>query len=929
MKRLIVIVIFALAVSLLYLSSTWHNAPFEAQAQGRGAKSKYGKFTHASHAGDVKVPGTSQTQKLDCAYCHTVTKEKQEVGVYPNTKPGDNKTHSACTDCHDFTGRQAVVSGVFPAMCVICHSSNQSGVAVMKKNLRAFPNAGVVESQFGDLFSHKTHKDYLDKFNCSECHTANNAPVTIITAKFDKGVKMSNPEHPSCFTCHFDEKTVTKKNPTYALNCVGCHADMNPKPDAKGKKPPTPPATAVHFLVRKIVEPVAPEKPFSHEDHSSDGAVKGVSINNGVKGKISNQTKECMSCHLTGLTAEKRADFFLDPKTKTAQPVINGCTDCAPVNGCLNCHQRNTSQKIEGTVKLETSKCLLCHSLPMMKARAASGLPPASHLGLPAAPPSPAVTIYALTAGNKLVSFDSKTPGTLKNSVAIAGLQPNETIVGMDFRPANGQLYAVGSTSRVYLVNLTTGVATASGPPFTAALNGKAFGVDFNPVPDRIRVVSDADQSLRLHPDTGAVGGTDTPLAYAPGDPNAGQNPNVVSVAYTNSVAGAKATTLYGLDSNLDILVRQGSPDGAPISPNTGQLFTIGKLGVDITDVSGFDIASTSGTAYLTLTPSGAKSSSLYLVNLTTGAATLVGAIGGSEAIRDLAVEVPKPPPAPAGPAPATKPEAKPETKPEAKPAAPAPKPEPPKTEPPKPEVKQATAPAPKPEAPKPAAPAPEPPKQVTPTPSAPAAPKPDPPKQAAGSGQKQPAQLKLGDPKESKEWGLDAKWGLVDFDHTTHIKPTYAERCEICHHTNKDAKNETVAKCISCHLATGSAKNPKSKGGDEVDVKLAYHGDPGNTANNAGCIVCHQRYKENKPDANAPTKCGECHAPKQGSLWFLRQDKIAEQSSEKLLMTAPAKSWYPHPRQSAAVDSPGLAVSLFDELKLAAFTWLRLTHLI
>src|SRR5436190_9036674 len=120
MKRIIVILFFASVVALLYSDGTWSNAPFEASAQGKvaAAKAKYGKFTHQSHAGDVKVIGTNKTQKLECAYCHTVTKEKQEVGVYPNTRPDDPKTHSACTDCHDFTGRQAVVSGVFPAMCL-------------------------------------------------------------------------------------------------------------------------------------------------------------------------------------------------------------------------------------------------------------------------------------------------------------------------------------------------------------------------------------------------------------------------------------------------------------------------------------------------------------------------------------------------------------------------------------------------------------------------------------------------------------------------------------------------------------------------------------------------------------------------------------------------------------------------------------------
>ena len=36
------------------------------------------------------------------------------------------------------------------------------------------------------------------------------------------------------------------------------------------------------------------------------------------------------------------------------------------------------------------------------------------------------------------------------------------------------------------------------------ALKGSAFGVDFNPAADRVRVVSNLGQNLRLHPDTGA-----------------------------------------------------------------------------------------------------------------------------------------------------------------------------------------------------------------------------------------------------------------------------------------------------------------------------------------------------------------------------------------------------------------------------------------
>lgn len=247
-------------------------------------------------------------------------------------------------------------------------------------------------------------------------------------------------------------------------------------------------------------------------------------------------------------------------------------------------------------------------------------------------------TVFALTASNTLVSFNSLTPGAILSTVPITGLSQGETIVGMDFRPATGQLFAVSSASRVYTINTVNGAATPAGPSFTPALSGTAFGVDFNPVPDRIRVVSDADQDLRLNPANGAVAATDTALAYATGDANANANPNVAAVAYTNNVAGTPSTTLFGIDSNLDILVRQGSPGGAPVSPNSGQLFTVGALGVNTTNDAGFDVSDCSGTGYASLTAAGAQQSQLYTINLATGMATAVGAIGVNEIIRDIAV---------------------------------------------------------------------------------------------------------------------------------------------------------------------------------------------------------------------------------------------------------------------------------------------------
>lgn len=256
--------------------------------------------------------------------------------------------------------------------------------------------------------------------------------------------------------------------------------------------------------------------------------------------------------------------------------------------------------------------------------------------------------VYAVDTNNNLLLFDSNTPGTVGTIGTITGLQPGEQILGIDFRPASNlvTLYGLGSTNRLYTIDTTTGKATAvaGGPPFT--LSGNAFGVDFNPVPDRVRVVSDANQNLRLNPNDGGLAGLDTPLSFASGDPNAGNDPTVVGAAYTNSFGVATTTTLFGIDSNLNILVRQGGvnvPPGTP-SPNTGMLSTIGSLGVDTSEHVGFDISGISGLALASLTDAGGGSD-LYTINLATGQATVVDDIGnGALTIRGIAVAaVPEP----------------------------------------------------------------------------------------------------------------------------------------------------------------------------------------------------------------------------------------------------------------------------------------------
>lgn len=197
--------------------------------------------------------------------------------------------------------------------------------------------------------------------------------------------------------------------------------------------------------------------------------------------------------------------------------------------------------------------------------------------------------LLVLTESGTLSQYDARLPLVPRRTVRVTGLG-GDKLVGLDVRPATGAVYAIGSRGQLYTVDRRTGAATKVGVPVT--LTGRAVGIDFNPTVDRIRVVTDTGQNLRLNPDTGAVAATDTPLAYAPGDRGAGRTPAVAAAGYTNSGAGATTTALYGIDSRADTVVLQGSVPGATpvVSPNTGQLFTVGRLGLDVGELNGFDI---------------------------------------------------------------------------------------------------------------------------------------------------------------------------------------------------------------------------------------------------------------------------------------------------------------------------------------------------
>jgi len=238
---------------------------------------------------------------------------------------------------------------------------------------------------------------------------------------------------------------------------------------------------------------------------------------------------------------------------------------------------------------------------------------------------------YGVTQQQRLISFDTATPGSLSSGLAISGLAANEQIMGIDLRPNDGMLYALGSQNNLYRLNTATGAASLVGA-LSIPLNGGNFGFDFNPTgPVALRIVSNTGRNYRLGtPGTSGTVIQDTDLNYVAGDSRFGVSPNLTHVAYTNNVVGAASTMLYGIDASQDTLVRFNAP-------NAGTLVTVGNLGMgsnaDINVLGGFDISGATGMAFAATQNVSLSRSTLWGIDLTTGAGTDLGEIGGGETL--------------------------------------------------------------------------------------------------------------------------------------------------------------------------------------------------------------------------------------------------------------------------------------------------------
>jgi hypothetical protein len=243
-------------------------------------------------------------------------------------------------------------------------------------------------------------------------------------------------------------------------------------------------------------------------------------------------------------------------------------------------------------------------------------------------------TVVGLTTQNGIEIINSDDPTVSLDGGFIGGLAPGEILLGIDYRPATGQVYAFGNRDNVYTIDLADFDATLVGNFAPPRLRGNSFGFDFNPAfrgGEFARIVSNTDQNRVISGNTGQYlpPVEKTPVFYASGDPNEGVNPNIAALAYTNSVPGAMSTQQYGIDASLGVLTT--------VANNAGTLETVGSLGVSpLTNELGLDISGPTGIAYANLQTG--PNSQLFTIDLSTGSASLIGTIASGDLIRDITI---------------------------------------------------------------------------------------------------------------------------------------------------------------------------------------------------------------------------------------------------------------------------------------------------
>lgn len=258
---------------------------------------------------------------------------------------------------------------------------------------------------------------------------------------------------------------------------------------------------------------------------------------------------------------------------------------------------------------------------------------------------NPAIVDFTayVTDGASIFTFNPRTALEISEAT-ITGLNSGTLLYAIDFNPNGTMLNGLGSDGQTYRIDPVSGVATIptnSTRETAVSLVNKAVEIDYNPmVPSRqvYRVSTSTNgENFRHNDTTGDISGNDTAFAYRAGDVNVGKSLVVSGLAYTNSqVAPAvpTQTTVFAIDSQNDLFTRLGNAPangtaGDAGNPNSGQLTTIGPLGVNVSGFVGFDILSRGADlgngddfGYVTAEQNGTYN--LYSINLASGAMTFI-----------------------------------------------------------------------------------------------------------------------------------------------------------------------------------------------------------------------------------------------------------------------------------------------------------------
>ena len=133
-----------------------------------------------------------------------------------------------------------------------------------------------------------------------------------------------------------------------------------------------------------------------------------------------------------------------------------------------------------------------------------------------------AQTVYVLSAdGTSFRTAPIANPAAVSSAIAITGVTAGETLVAIDVRPQNQQLYALGvnattDTATLYCLSPQTGFAGVVGAvgSITYTTDGATvvdfpdpatvgWDIDFNPAVDRLRIVA-GSLNCRVDPNSGA-----------------------------------------------------------------------------------------------------------------------------------------------------------------------------------------------------------------------------------------------------------------------------------------------------------------------------------------------------------------------------------------------------------------------------------------